>query len=172
MRPARQGLPLPLGQVETCHLAAPAASAENAPSFTTSNQRDATPLPGPVLFAYDGSELAAFAIAHAATQLAPRRDALVLCVWQPANVGFTPAGTKRFNADQATEVRQAAEGTAAHGASLAGKAGFLARSMAVEAAPTWQGIVQTAVQHNASLIAMQGSIAAAQLRGVNRPETV
>ena len=78
---------------------------------------------GPVLIAYNGSELAAFAIAHAAAQLAPRRDALVLCVWQPADFGFTPAGTKHFNAYQATEVRQAAERTAAHRASLAGKAG-------------------------------------------------
>jgi hypothetical protein len=37
-------------------------------------------LVGPVLFAYDGSELAAFAIAQAAGQLAPQRDALVVCV--------------------------------------------------------------------------------------------
>ena len=45
---------------------------------------------GPVLFAYDGSELAAFAIAQAAAQLAPRRDALVVCVWQPVDVGIHP----------------------------------------------------------------------------------
>ena len=54
------------------------------------NQRDAAAAVGPVLFAYDGSELAAFAIAQAAAQLAPRRDALVVCVWQPVDVGFTP----------------------------------------------------------------------------------
>ena len=95
-----------------------------------------------MLFAYDGSELAAFAIAQAAAQLAPQRDALVVCVWQPVDVGFTPTDTQHFDADRAAEVRQAAEQTAAHGASLAGEAGFLARSMAVEAAPTWKGIVE------------------------------
>ena len=128
---------------------------------------------GPVLFAYDGSELAAFAIAEAAAQLAPGRDALVVCVWQPVDVGFTPTDTKHFDADKAAEVRRAAEQTAAHGASLADEAGFLARSMAVEAAPTWKGIVATADEHNASLIVLgphrrsgllghlQGSVAAA-----------
>jgi hypothetical protein len=80
----------------------------------------------------------------ATAQCCSQCDALVPCVWQPADVGFTPPGTKHLNADQATEVWQAAERTAAHGASLAGKAGFLALSMAVEAAPTWQGIVQAA----------------------------
>jgi nucleotide-binding universal stress UspA family protein len=125
-----------------------------------------------VLFAYDGSELASFAITQAAAQLAPRRDALVVCVWQPVDVGFTPTDTKHFDADQATEVRRAAEKTAAHGASLASEAGFQARSVAVEAAPTWKGIVGAADEHNASLIVLgphrrngllghlQGSVAA------------
>ena len=49
---------------------------------------------GPVVFAYDGSELAGYAIAHAATQLMTPRDALVVCVWQPADVGFTPVGER------------------------------------------------------------------------------
>ena len=90
-----------------------------SPSAATSISRDAAAPAGPVLFAYDGSELAAFAIAQAAAQLAPRRDALVVCVWQPVEVGFTPTDAKHFDADRATEVRQAAEQTAAHGASLA-----------------------------------------------------
>ena len=63
--------------------------------------------------------------------------------------------------------------TAAHGAALAETAGFLACSKAVEAAPTWKGIVATADEHNASLIVLgphrrngllghlQGSVAAA-----------
>ena len=79
---------------------------------------------GPVLFAYDGSELAKLAIEQAGRQLAPGRDALVVCVWQPADVGFVPAGERHFDAAEATEVRKAAEETAAHGASLAEKAGF------------------------------------------------
>jgi len=162
-------------------LPSPAAVAENAPSYPTSNHRDAPAPVGPVLFAYDGSELAAHAIAQAATQLGPRRDALVVCVWQPVDVGFTPTDGKQFDADQATEVRRAAERTAAHGATLAYDAGFRARSIAVEAAPTWQGIVQTAVTHDASLIVLgphrrsgllghlQGSVAAAVVAHCSAP---
>jgi MFS family permease/nucleotide-binding universal stress UspA family protein len=137
--------------------------------------------PGVVLFAYDGSELAAFAISQAAAQLAPRRDALVVCVWQPVDVGFTPTDDTHFDADRATEVRNAAERTAAHGAVLAEEAGFLARSAAVEAAPTWKGIVAAAEEHDASLIVLgphrrngllghlQGSVAAAVVTHSARP---
>lgn len=107
---------------------------------------------GPVLFAYDGTARAASAIERAAAELPVGRDALVVCVWQPVDVGFTPVETTHFDADQATEVRRAAEQTAAHGASLATRAGFSARSATVEAAPIWKGIVETAQEHNASLI--------------------
>jgi nucleotide-binding universal stress UspA family protein len=113
-----------------------------------------TPLTGPVLFAYDGCDLAKFAIEQAGLQLAPGRDALVVCVWQPGDVGFVPAGGRHFNAAQATEVRAAAEETAAHGASLAQSAGFQPQSMAVEAAPTWKGIIAIADERAASLIVL------------------
>lgn len=109
---------------------------------------------GPVLFAYDGCDLARFAIEQAGLQLAPGREALVVCVWQPADVGFLPVGGRHLNAAQATEVRAAAEETAAHGAALAEKAGFRARSMAVETAPTWKGIVKVAEEHGAGLIVL------------------
>jgi nucleotide-binding universal stress UspA family protein len=109
---------------------------------------------GPVLFAYDGSELATLAIEQAAQQLAPGRDALVLTVWQPADVGFVPVNERHFDATQAQEVKKAAEETAAHGASLAEKAGFRSESVAVEAAPTWKGIVETAEERGASLIVL------------------
>ena len=100
-------------------------------------------------------------------------DALVVCVWQPVDVGFTPTDGKHFDADRASEVRRAAERTAAHGASLADEAGFRRCSVAVEAAPTWKGIVAAADEHDASLIVLgphrrngllghlQGSVAAA-----------
>jgi nucleotide-binding universal stress UspA family protein len=107
---------------------------------------------GPVVFGYDGSELAGLAIADAAAQLATPRDALVVCVWQPADVGFTPVEGRHFDADNAMEVRRAAEETAEQGAALAQKAGFQARTVAVEEAPTWRGIVTTAKQEGASLI--------------------
>jgi nucleotide-binding universal stress UspA family protein len=109
---------------------------------------------GPVLFAYDGSELARLAIEQAGDQLAPGRAALVLCVWQPADVGFVPVDDRHFDAQNATEVEEAAQETAAHGASLAEKAGFQSQSLAVEAAPTWKGIVKTAEQRNAGLIVL------------------
>jgi nucleotide-binding universal stress UspA family protein len=128
---------------------------------------------GPVVFAYDGSDLAACAIEQAAGQLESGRCALVVCVWQTADVGFTPVNGQRFDADKAGEVRRAAEATAAHGASLASAAGLRAECVAVEAAPTWQGIVAASDEHGASLIVLgphrrsgllghlQGSVAAA-----------
>jgi nucleotide-binding universal stress UspA family protein len=113
----------------------------------------ATPT-GPVLFAYDGSELAQLAIEQAGHQLAPGRDALVACVWQTGDVGFLPVGGGHFNAAEAGQVRKAAEETAAHGASLAEKAGFRAQSIAIESAPTWKGIVEVADERQASLIVL------------------
>jgi nucleotide-binding universal stress UspA family protein len=109
---------------------------------------------GPVLFAYDGSDLAEKAIAEAGRQLRAHRDALVLTIWEPFNVGFLPVREAGFNAAQAGEVRKAAEETAAHGAALAQAAGFRAQSMAAEAAPTWKGIIDAADDHNASLIVL------------------
>jgi nucleotide-binding universal stress UspA family protein len=107
---------------------------------------------GPVLFAFDGSELATFAIEEAARLLAPGRDALILCVWQPVDVGFIPTSRRHFDADKAPEVRRAAEETAAYGASLAAEAGFRATSVAVEGAPTWKGIVETVSAREASVV--------------------
>ncbi|HTZ65841.1 MAG TPA: universal stress protein [Solirubrobacteraceae bacterium] len=121
------------------------------PASERSSATDATPA-GPVLFAYDGSELAQLAIEEAGRQLARGREAVVLCVWQPANVGFVPVDDVHFDAAQASEVRSAAERTAAHGASLAERAGFRAESAATQAAPTWKGIVEVADQRDASLI--------------------
>jgi nucleotide-binding universal stress UspA family protein len=127
---------------------------EPTPSASPDRRVTTTSLTGPVLFAYDGSDLAEFAIAQAASQLAPGRDALVVCVWQPVDVGFTPNEKIHFDADKATEVRRAAERTAAHGATLALEAGLPARSVAVEAAPTWKGIVKAANDYDASLVVL------------------
>ncbi|TPG34930.1 MFS transporter [Mycolicibacterium hodleri] len=164
------------------------ARVRGLPSRRTANARvttEATPAhdepAAPVLLAYDGSELAAYAITRAAIQLGTPRDALVVCVWQPVDVGFTPTDKTHFDADRATDVRRAAERTAAHGASLASEAGFSARSVAVEAAPTWKGIVAAADGHDASLIVLgphrrdgllghlQGSVAAAVLAHSTTP---
>lgn len=66
--------------------------------------------------------------------------------------GFSPVGGRRLDADRADEVRRAAEDTATHGAAIAEKVGFRPMSLAVEAAPTWKGIVETAAERQASLI--------------------
>jgi nucleotide-binding universal stress UspA family protein len=109
---------------------------------------------GPVLFAYDGSDLAGHAITEAGRQLRASRDALVLTIWEPFNVGFLPVGGTGFDAAGPDEVRAAAEKTAAYGASLAEAAGFRAKTLTAEAAPTWKGIIDAADSRNASLIVL------------------
>ena len=111
-------------------------------------------MPSAVLFAYDGSELARFAIQEAGRELVTGRDAVVVCVWQPADVGFVPVGVPEFDALDAVAVEKAAEATAAHGASLADEAGFRSESVAVQAAPTWKGIVEVASDRDAGLIVL------------------
>jgi nucleotide-binding universal stress UspA family protein len=120
---------------------------------------------GPVVFAYDGSELSKLAIDEAGRQLGPGRDALVLTVWQPFDVGFVSSVALRINAAEMADVRGAAEQTAAEGASLAKTAGFDARALEVEVAPTWKGIVHVADEHDASLIVL-GSHGRTGLAGV------
>jgi nucleotide-binding universal stress UspA family protein len=125
----------------------------------------ASPPRGPVVFAYDGSDLAKLAIEEAGRQLGPGRDALVLTVWQPFDVGFVPTVALRVNAAEVADVRDAAGQTAAEGASLAKAAGFNPRALEAEVAPTWKGIVHAAEEHDASLIVL-GSHGRTGLAGV------
>jgi nucleotide-binding universal stress UspA family protein len=120
---------------------------------------------GPVVFAYDGSDLAKLAIDEAGRQLAAGRDALVLTVWHPFDVGFLPAGGVQFDAAEISNVEAAAEQTAAEGASVAQAAGFSAHTAAMEATPTWKGIVNVADEHDSSLIVL-GSHGRTGLAGV------
>jgi nucleotide-binding universal stress UspA family protein len=76
-----------------------------------------------------------------------------------------PAVELRINAAEIADVRNAAEQTAAEGASLAQAAGFKARSAVTEAAPAWSGIVQVADEHDASVIVL-GSHGRSGLAGV------
>jgi nucleotide-binding universal stress UspA family protein len=108
----------------------------------------------PIVFAYDGSELAKEAIDEAGRQLPDGREALILTVWQPANVGFIPPPGLEFDAACADDVRRAAEETAAQGAALAESAGFRARGVTNQAAPTWKGVCKIAEEHDASLIVL------------------
>jgi nucleotide-binding universal stress UspA family protein len=109
---------------------------------------------GPVLFAYDGSELSRLAIEEAGRQLESGRDAVVLTVWRPYGVGFIPPPEVKFDAAATQEVSNAAEETAAQGASMAHSAGFSAESLAVKEATTWKGIARVADDRNASLIVL------------------
>ncbi len=109
---------------------------------------------GAVLFAYDGSDLAKHAIEVAGRELVTGREAVVLTVWRTFNVGFIPVQGRQFDAAATNEVREAAEETAAHGASLAEAAGFHAQSMAVNAAPAWKGIAEAANERGVGLIVL------------------
>lgn len=112
------------------------------------------PASGPIVFAYDGSDLAKLAIDEAGRLLGPGRDAIILTVWQPFDVGFVPAAGLQFDAKEIVAVRQAAEQKAGQGVSAAEAAGFRGRGVAVEATPSWKGIVQFADQRDASLIVL------------------
>jgi nucleotide-binding universal stress UspA family protein len=114
----------------------------------------ATAADSPVVFAYDGSDLAREAIAEAGRQLSAGRQALVLTIWQPFNVGFVAPRELKMDAAAAKEVSAAAEQAAAEGASLARAAGFAPRSMAREAGTTWKGIVEVADEQGSSLIVL------------------
>jgi nucleotide-binding universal stress UspA family protein len=120
---------------------------------------------GPVLFAYDGSDLARLAFEEAGRQLGPGRDAVVLTVWRPFAVGFIPPPEVKFDAAATDEVRKAAEETAAQGASMAQAAGFRPQSLAVKEAPTWKGIARVADHRDASLIVL-GSHGKSGLAGI------
>jgi nucleotide-binding universal stress UspA family protein len=112
------------------------------------------PPAGPVVIAYDGSELSRLGIEEAGRLLSKRGAALVVCIWQTFDVGFVPVDDKPFDAKDASAVRTAAERTAAAGASLANSLGFEADGVAIEAAPAWKGIVQLAEDQDASVIVL------------------
>jgi nucleotide-binding universal stress UspA family protein len=120
---------------------------------------------GPIVFAYDGSDLAKHAIEEAGRLLEAGGDALVVTVWQPFDVGFLPAAGLRFDAAQIADVRTAAAQTAAAGAELAETAGFHAQSAEIERSPTWKGIAELADQRDARLIVL-GSHGRSGLAGV------
>ena len=113
----------------------------------------ATNASGPVVFAYDGSDLAKHAIAEAG-RLLSGGDALILTVWQPFDVGFLPPTGLQFDAAQIADVRAAAAQTAAEGAALAEAAGFRTQSAEIEQSPTWRAIADLADERDARLIVL------------------
>jgi nucleotide-binding universal stress UspA family protein len=134
---------------------------------------------GPVLFAYDGSEHAREAIRQAGLQLRAGRRGIVLSVWEPfAAMPFAvtvpPPGLEDGIQDEARKVAE-------EGAALARKSGFEAEAFVERGDPIWQRIVESAEEHDASIIVMgshgrtgiglvlMGSVAAATTRHTDRP---
>jgi len=109
---------------------------------------------GPVIVAYDGATCARNAIGEAGSLIVPGRAAIVLTVWQRFDLGFIPSEEDQLDAADSEQVRRAAERTAADGAVLADAAGFRSRGVAIEASPTWKGIVEFAEEREASLIVL------------------
>jgi nucleotide-binding universal stress UspA family protein len=99
----------------------------------------------PVLFAYDGHEGAKEAIRQAGNQLQEGRRAIVLTVWQPD--GPAPAGAR--NAIESRARRLADEG-----ARLARIHGFEADAVAERGPLVWERIVESAEEHDASLVVL------------------
>jgi nucleotide-binding universal stress UspA family protein len=133
---------------------------------------------GAVLFAYDGSQEAKASIRAAAQQLSPGRDAIVLTVWQPlAALPFGGPVNPELEEDLEMDARKVAE----EGARLAASVGFRPTPLAESGSPVWRSIVESADDHDASLVVMGsrgrtgiglvllGSVAAAVARHAKRP---
>jgi nucleotide-binding universal stress UspA family protein len=99
----------------------------------------------PVLFAYDGRDGAKEAIRQAASQLQEGRRAIVLTVWQPD--GPAPSGRRSPAESQARRL-------ADEGARLARIHGFEADAVAERGSLVWERIVESADEHDASLVVL------------------
>ena len=135
---------------------------------------------GPVLFAYDGFEDAKAAIRQAGRQFHSGRSAIVLTVWEPfasmpfASTPSTPGGLEQ-------NIEREARRIADEGARLARTCGFDAQSVAERGDSIWQRIVQSAEEHDASIVVLgahgrtgtqlvaRGSVAAAAAEHTARP---
>jgi nucleotide-binding universal stress UspA family protein len=135
---------------------------------------------GPVLFAYDGFEDAKAAIRQAGRQFRTGRSAIVLTVWEPfasmpfASTPSTPGGLEQ-------SIEREARRIADEGARLARSCGFDAHSVAERGNSIWQRIVQSAEEHDASVVVLgahgrtgaqlvaRGSVAAAAAEHTARP---
>jgi len=142
----------------------------------------------PVVIAYDGSDPARAAIAHAGAVMRPRH-AVVVSVWAPIEVaapaaaigapaGIALAGARSLDAEE----RARAEATATEGADMARRAGFDAEPLVLRRdGPPWRAIVDCAAGLDAAVIvtgtrgrsrpvaAVLGSTAAGVLHHAHRP---
>jgi nucleotide-binding universal stress UspA family protein len=106
-----------------------------------------------VLFAYDGFEDAKAAIRLAGTQLPDGCAAIVLTVWEPframpfASTPVTPGGLEQT-------IEREARRVADEGARLARACGFDAHAVAERGDSIWKRIVQSAEEHDASVVVL------------------
>jgi nucleotide-binding universal stress UspA family protein len=108
---------------------------------------------GPVLFAYDGFEDAKAAIRQAGRQFRSNRSAIVLTVWEPfASMPFASTPSTPGGLEQGIE--REARRVADEGARLARTCGFDAQSVAERGDSIWQRIVQSAEEHDASVVVL------------------
>jgi nucleotide-binding universal stress UspA family protein len=141
---------------------------------------EAGDLQGPVLFAYDGFEDAKAAIRQAARQFRGGRSAIVLTIWEPfASLPFASTPTTPGGLEQ--RIEREARRVADEGARLARACGFEAQSVAERGDSIWQRIVQSAEEHDASMVVLgahgrtdtqlvaRGSVAAATAEHTARP---
>ena len=135
---------------------------------------------GPILFAYDGFEDAKAAIRQAGRQFRSGRSAIVLTVWEPfASMPFASTPSTPVGLEHRTE--REARRIADEGARLARACGFEAQSVAERGDSIWQRIVQSAEEHDASIIVLgahgrtgsqlvaSGSVAVAAAEHTARP---
>jgi nucleotide-binding universal stress UspA family protein len=125
----------------------------------------------PVLFAYDGSDHAKYAIEQAGAELRTQRKAVVLAAFEP--LGGIPfwSGSRAIVPDELLEsIRNEAAKTAEEGAELARAAGFDATSRPEAGDRTWQAILDVAKEIDAGVIVLgshgRGTVGSAVLGSV------
>ena len=158
-------------------------------TYAVDLQGHTTTANGPLLLCYDGSEDAKHAIERA-SELFPRRHALVVKVWQPpvlGGLGFAAASAA--STGSLVELDRAAAELAGRvandGVHIAQAVGLDAEPVVVEAVgPVWEAIVKTADQHDAATIVMGprgltglrsvllGSVSSAVVHHADRPTLV
>jgi nucleotide-binding universal stress UspA family protein len=133
----------------------------------------------PVLLAYDGSGHAKNAIAQAARELRPGRQAIVFTVWHPYAAALSGPAVALPN-DIVEHVEDQAVKVADEGTRLAREAGFQAVPVVDQGEPIWQRVVDAADDADASVIVLGshgrtgisavllGSVAAAASRHTDR----